>query len=560
MSDLRIGIIFETTTTESIKFRVFPHCEHLITVGSFVKVPNYDKKCSGDDYALARVVHVTRKNYLAEEKLVIHLTSDEYLEHMRERGYLVDNITEITIATAVIVGRVVDGRFEKPKIPPKPFDYVYFADDEFIKSQLLSAQRSESHIVIGYIRGHPRIPATIDADRLVTQHCAILAATGGGKSWTAAVICEELCHRFNIPIVIIDPHGEYSSMQVPAYMDPFCKYSLSEEERKLADLIASRVKVFVPARVSTEIFDKYFEKRFGVKRRYTRVGVYPRLLSFRALVKLLDYYYGITEAQKRVLEEGWKEIQIGDLSGVEFEDVDELIDEVIRRGEHAAPPGPGGKMALQSLETKLRLLFRNRPFFITTVGEEFRGEQIKLLNMKEILLERGIAVFDLSGLDRVDQQAFASVILDSIFYLATQRKIPPTFIIVEEAHVFAPVGEDAPSKYSLMRIASEGRKFMIGLCIISQRPSRVDPNITSQCMTQIFKRMINPKDLHYVKMVSESITESDILEIKALSDQDALVTGVSVPFTLPIVVRKRYTAHGGAVLSLRVALEMFGGV
>ena len=56
----------------------------------------------------------------------------------------------------------------------------------------------------------------------------------------------------------------------------------------------------------------------------------------------------------------------------------------------------------------------------------------------------------------------------------------PVFVIIEEAHVFIPKNEDAKAKYWAAKIAREGRKFGLGLCIVSQRPRDIEANVLSQ--------------------------------------------------------------------------------
>jgi DNA helicase HerA-like ATPase len=72
-------------------------------------------------------------------------------------------------------------------------------------------------------------------------------------------------------------------------------------------------------------------------------------------------------------------------------------------------------------------------------------------------------------------------------------KIPPFMLVVEEAHNFCPERgfEKAISSNIMRTIASEGRKFGLGMMVISQRPARVDKNVISQCNTQIILRVTN---------------------------------------------------------------------
>src|SRR5439155_1318692 len=75
------------------------------------------------------------------------------------------------------------------------------------------------------------------------------------------------------------------------------------------------------------------------------------------------------------------------------------------------------------------------------------------------------------------------------------NKIPPLMLVVEEAHNFCPqVGQVASSKV-FRTIASEGRKFGLGILIVTQRAAKVDKNVLSQCNTQIILKVTNPNDL-----------------------------------------------------------------
>ncbi|WP_243678310.1 ATP-binding protein [Vulcanisaeta distributa] len=131
------------------------------------------------------------------------------------------------------------------------------------------------------------------------------------------------------------------------------------------------------------------------------------------------------------------------------------------------------------------------------------------------------------------------------------RRDKPIFIVVEEAHNYAPSVGSSLSTSTLIKIAREGRKFGVGLCIISQRPSKVHPpDVLSQCLTQVFKRIINPVDLRYVRNVVEFISDEDLWEVRVLNEDDALVTGLAVPMPLPVKVRDRLTEHGGVTPTL----------
>ncbi len=529
MGYVKVGVVIKAQSPRAFWFRVFDNAEDSVNVGTFVTLDNYENRANGP--VLARVTKVTRRNYLVDDRVIAQLGSEDVINTFRDYGIDIQYIAQSTLARASIIGYRVGSRFSKPLKPPKPMDFVYLPTEAEL-SRLLRLDNDGVRLVIGRVRSSS-IPAELDANKLVSHHCAILAATGGGKSWLAGVIIEELALRAEIPIIIIDPHGEYSAMQVPKSPSDDAKY------------VASLVKVYVPGKVDTASLDEYFRGRFGVERRYVRFGINPRSLSLRLMEGLLDHYYGLTDAQRRILEEAWQYVGLDN----ELTGLDEFLNDLEKNGSKVVR-GYGNEVALSTLLTKVRMLVENRPFFITRPGEFYGNEPIRLLEIRD-LMEYGIHVIDLSGLDLIDQQALVALILNGVFRVSAMRRDRPVFIIVEEAHNYAPSVGSSLSTSALIKIAREGRKFGVGLCIISQRPSKVHPDVLSQCLTQIFKKIINPIDLRYVRNIVEFISDEDLWEVRVLNEDDALVTGLAVPMPLLVKVRDRLTEHGGVTPMLK---------
>jgi len=423
------------------------------------------------------VVAVRRRNAVVDPRLVAQLDDVDSVKYIKE-NLGADSLLYYTEAKAVVVGALRGERLRRPSRPLRPLDYVYRAPPELV-AKFLAPRGEGPHLELGTVWGYD-IPASVDGTRLVTQHCAILASTGAGKSWLAGVIIERLAAAAEVSIVVFDPHGEYSAMQV----------ARSEAGRAVADA----VDVYVVGKVDASAQDKAFEARFGTPRRYERVGLNPRSLPLRVLERILEGTYGLTEAQRRILEEGWQAATAyGDRQPLT--DLEQLIEEVMEGGKAAAPGGYAGEMALGGLAGRLRALFKGSPIFLERYGETFGGEPVRLFEPAKLLTSRGIKVLDLSGLDLFDQRIFMAVALDGMYKAALRRANIPTFVVVEEAHNFVPARESPVSKPYVVKIAREGRKFGLGLCLISQRPTKLDPDALSQCMTQIFKRIINPIDL-----------------------------------------------------------------
>ena len=110
----------------------------------------------------------------------------------------------------------------------------------------------------------------------------------------------------------------------------------------------------------------------------------------------------------------------------------------------------------------------------------------------------------------------------------------PIFVIIEEAHVFIPKGEEARAKYWATKIAREGRKFGLGLGIVSQRPRSIEPGILSQMGSLAVMKIVQEDDQHQIASASESISRDLIAQLTSLNVGDAVLVGQWV--NLPAII------------------------
>jgi len=95
------------------------------------------------------------------------------------------------------------------------------------------------------------------------------------------------------------------------------------------------------------------------------------------------------------------------------------------------------------------------------------------------------SIINLRGITQEIQTVVAYKIIEKLFEERKVGKIPPMFLVVEEAHNFCPEKEVRASSKVIRTVASEGRKFGFGLCVISQRPARVDKNVLSSATPRL---------------------------------------------------------------------------
>jgi DNA helicase HerA-like ATPase len=165
-------------------------------------------------------------------------------------------------------------------------------------------------------------------------------------------------------------------------------------------------------------------------------------------------------------------------------------------------------------------------------------------------------VLQLNEVDQREQQVVVATLLRRLLHarMQTEKRLAvqgdeaylpyPAFVLIEEAHNFAPASADMVSSQILKTILSEGRKFGVAVGLISQRPGRLDADVLSQCMTQFILRIVNPIDQARVAESVESVGRDLLQELPALSKGQAIVAGAAVNTPLLCRVRRRITAHG----------------
>jgi hypothetical protein len=150
-----------------------------------------------------------------------------------------------------------------------------------------------------------------------------------------------------------------------------------------------------------------------------------------------------------------------------------------------------------------------------------------------------ITILELTGIPTEIVNVVVSVLcrLTFDFALWSEGKVPVT-LVCEEAHRYVPLSPQLgfePCKRAIAKIAREGRKYGVSLCIVTQRPAEIDPTILSQCNTVFALRMSNDRDQAIVSSAI-SDTGSGLLEfLPALGQREAIAFGDGVP--LPVRIK-----------------------
>ena len=110
----------------------------------------------------------------------------------------------------------------------------------------------------------------------------------------------------------------------------------------------------------------------------------------------------------------------------------------------------------------------------------------------------------------------------------------PLLIVLDEAHAYLKAGEECISSRTVQAIAKEGRKYGVGLLLVTQRPSELDETVLNQCGTMIALRMTNTRDKGHVSSAMQDELREMTEVLSSLRTGEAIVNHLPKEATMPI--------------------------
>ncbi len=380
--------------------------------------------------------------------------------------------------------------------------------------QMAYACDGENSIRVGVIHQDKTIPAMVKVDDMLGKHFAILGTTGTGKSCSVALILRRILEKNpNAHILLLDVHREYAAafsdmaeiispetMNLPFWLlnfEEICEILVGEHSQKEVDTEVLR-ELIPKAKARYRNSSKLTTSQIARARESVdaqNIGV-DTPLPYRAsdLLSLLDEYIGKLDTRSNLAP---------------YKRIKAKLEAVTRDPRYAFMFG-----SLTVHDTMAEVL--GRLFRIPVNG-------------------RPITVLELGGLPSEVINVVVSVLarLAFDFGLYSSGRVPMTFVC-EEAHRYVPFDTRAgfePTKRAISRIAKEGRKYGISLCIVTQRPAELDPTILSQCNTIFSLRLSNERDQEILRAgISDSAASLlDFMPTMGVGEAVAFGEGVSLP-------------------------------
>lgn len=409
----------------------------------------------------------------------------------------IETITKVSGNDLYVKGKVrllgdVDDNLKLPRIPAPPGTPITKADDELLKKVF----NLKNPFKLGTLVNQSDVEVNVDVNSIMNRHLAILAMTGAGKSNTVSVLIDGLL-KYNAPVFVFDMHGEYVDAT-------FTNGEVNVIEPVINPIYMSfsEIKNLANIKGSAHIQERYFRKTFNEAREVISSGGSSSKDFLEIIFTILENWYNDENSSSN--------------EKTKIMDVMNKVDD---------------------LREKYDNLFNiNKGNILGTI-------KIGKAN-----------VLDLSQADESTAEVLVSHIMrnslqyrkNAVHKTSNKTLDFPVFYILEEAHILAPNKRDSNSKFWIQRVAREGRKFGLGLCLVSQSPKTVDHDALSQMNNMIILRLVEPEDQRHVQSASESLSGDLVKQLPSLNVGEAILTGLmtNVP-TLVKIDEFKGRRHGG---------------
>ncbi|WP_045856335.1 ATP-binding protein [Teredinibacter purpureus] len=414
-------------------------------------------------------------------------------------------------------------------------------------------EKNAGSIEVGKHSSSDNLSVYVDIHKLVLRHCAILGSTGSGKSNTTVSILKSILGGYNgSRVMLIDPHGEYSS----AFPDAIT-FKINDKGKPLYvpfwlmnfDELAFFLVGAKPAddqrpeyRLLREWITNYKKKNFKLKAGDVNPDFItadsPIPFSARELWYDMNCWLNASfSSTKKDEQTDVKEFQTDEGN---FENLKGATFTSHKTTTNANPPHVSKHQEFYSYEKKILSRLKDSRFdFMFNSGEYKDASSSK--DLHDLLKDwigsiNQLAILDLSGVPfEVLDIAIGLItrfVYDSMFWGRNETytgKNRPLLLAYEEAHTYLSKNDSSSySKTAVERIFKEGRKFGIGALIISQRPSEISETILAQLGTLIALRLTNSSDQSIVKSSSPDNLNSLIDLLPSLRIGEAVIVGEAI--------------------------------
>ena len=383
---------------------------------------------------------------------------------------------------------------------------------------ILFTKYSAADFNVGKLSAFDTVDVFLDPDAFFGRHAAILGQSGSGKSWSVTSFVQSTLRTMpNAHVIILDLHGEYGAKDWdPSTSPPF-------PADKVRCIKASDLEMPYWLLTYEELNEMLVDDD-----------------DPNASVQIAFIRGALLELKREANEH----LNLGHItvdSPIYFS-LEDLYKKIRYANETTADFGKT-KTALTGKfdQMMVRLLSRmndTRYNFLLRPEKRISSETLPQLLRDFVGLgepRANVTVLDLSAVPFDVQPVVTSQIARLAFefnFWNPQCREFPLFLVAEEAHSYIPRGSGAGykgTKLSFERIAKAGRKYAVGLCVVSQRPKELSETVLSQCSSFVCLRITNPDDQEYVRELVPDSARGILESLTSLAQGEAIAVGEAVP-------------------------------
>lgn len=477
-------------------------------------------------------------------------TPENVLEKQLSFGY--DSVSNSQWLAINLIGEQTGKQFNRGvSQSPTTGDSVCLVTIEDL-SNIYNDYDASSSINVGNISSSESLNAYMNLDKVVSRHIAVLGSTGSGKSNAVGVILNAIIEKQfkNARILVLDPHGEYNTV-----------FKRSSSVYKIGGDYTTSKQLYVPywALPFNELISLFDAPITDANREYIRekivhakvkgaevngIKIDSVLISADSPIpfSIKKLWFDLDDFERQTFNKRGDPDSKTEL--VEKGDPDRLKSNIYQPASTTnSPPFTNNqaKGLLSFLESIRLKLTDTRYNFLFSPGEYTPDKEGKIQkDIGELLSDwfdsqKAISIFDLSNVPAELMLSITGTLLnivyDALFWgqnLSNGGKRRPLLIVLEEAHNYLHNGKASIASRTVQRIAREGRKYGIGLMLVTQRPSELDETVLSQCGTIVALRMNNNKDRAYVSGAIQDELRSLIDLLPSMRTGEAIISGEGV--------------------------------
>lgn len=516
-----VGMVLSGSTTRRATIQLYEKYEGKINEGELCIIDSSGRKL------LCRIDKITPFSEFFEK-------GDAFSEARRKRANIPTQIARKYYNLELeILNEIKNNHLLEVTIPPSPGDEVF----KITKDEILSVvnQDNEGKLLIefGRLFGYKDVPLYLNVDA-IPMHLAVLGVTGSGKSYTVGYLIEQLSElvignrKTALSTIIIDANGDYLD---------YYKSCHSQGKRigNYIDLIRF-------------VFNKSQHALF--KNNIKVISLDLDVFNARELSELVITYYtggSLNELQVAGLESALRTLkeEYYSFSSLFTHAHDKLLEELERakkeKGIHDQTFS-AIKRAITKFVEDAEMYDLIKPRESAGLNDTFVDSLTDPEKPKLVIID--FSVDGAPGVSLQLKQLVVSYITKLLFKKFTDYKVNKEdrilLLIIEEAQNYCPNQETFPIGYSLAKenlaqIATQGRKFGLSLCLVSQRPSFVDQIVLSMVNTFIIHR-VSAADVTFIKRITGGLPEAIENKLTNLSTGKAIVTGQMNAIGFPVLV------------------------